>query len=370
MTATEIVPDETALRVERRQRVLAEMEAADLDILILGREGNARYVAGAPRLWTAGSRPFTPGCILVRATGDVHLLTTWDEGVPDDIPHERLYGITFNPMNMVEVLRGVAGAGTAARVGTDSLTPMFAQLLPMAFPTAEFVDGEQAMRRVRRIKSAAEVVEIRTSVALAERCLAAAEAELRPGVTERQLAAAFMKEMACAGVTTPSLQDVAWITPRTAPWARTGRDATIADGDLVALTGGVVRGGYIGECGVTRAVGTTPTDLFARADDLAQRLRDACRPGNPATALLDGYAAVGAEPPPVPIARGLGLGFDLPIVTHVLPDTAAEPLEAGMVLVLTTYVWEPGVGGVLQQEPVHITADGAESLRTNPGDQL
>ena len=209
---TEVVPDDAALRAERRARALAEMEADGIDILILGREGNARYVAGAPRLWTAGSRPFTPGCVLVRATGDVHLLTTWDEGIPDDIPHEHLYGITFNPMNMVEVLKGVVGAETAARVGTDSLTPMFAQLLPMAFPNADIVDGETAMRRARRCKTTAEVSEIRASVALAERCLAAAEARFRHGVTERQLTGAFMTEMALAGVTHPSSQDVGWIT--------------------------------------------------------------------------------------------------------------------------------------------------------------
>ena len=69
MTVTEVLPDDAALRLARRARVLAEMEAADIDVLVVGREGNARYVSGAPRLWTAGSRAFGPGCVLVRATG-------------------------------------------------------------------------------------------------------------------------------------------------------------------------------------------------------------------------------------------------------------------------------------------------------------
>ena len=85
------------------------MEAADIDILVVGREANARYVSGAPRLWTAGSRAFGPGCVLVRATGAVHLLSTWDEGVPDDIPHEHLYGISFNSK--------IVPAGAAAHRG-------------------------------------------------------------------------------------------------------------------------------------------------------------------------------------------------------------------------------------------------------------
>ena len=68
MTVTEVLP-RLSTCAERRARVLAEMEAAGIDILVIGSEANARYVAGVPRLWIAGSRPFGPGCILVRANG-------------------------------------------------------------------------------------------------------------------------------------------------------------------------------------------------------------------------------------------------------------------------------------------------------------
>jgi len=368
LATTEVRPDEAALRRERRSRALAEMAADDLDILILGREGNARYVAGAPRLWTAGSRPFTPGCVLVRETGDVHLLTTWDEGIPDDIPHEHLYGITFNPMNMVTVLQGVAGAASALRVGTDSLTPMFAKLLPMAFPAATIVDGEAAMRRARRTKTTAEVAELRASVALAERCLAAADATFATGVSERQLTGAFMAEMARAGVTTPASQDVAWITSPDHPWRRGPRDARLAEGDLVVLSGGVIRGGYTGELARTRVVGDHDGSgrapaVVDRHHDLRGRLLDACRPGVAASALLGVYATAGVTPPPVPIARGLGLGFDVPIVDAALPTTAAtDRLDPGVVFALTTYVWEQDTGAVVTVDPVHITELGVELL--------
>ena len=168
MTVTEVLPDDAALRLARRARVLAEMEAADIDVLIVGREGNARYVSGAPRLWTAGSRAFGPGCVLVRGPGSVHLLSTWDEGIPDDIPHENLYGITFNSVNFLKVLQGIEGAATARTVATDALTPSAAQLLPKAFPSAELVDGEPLLRRIRRVKTPDEIDAIRASVRIAE----------------------------------------------------------------------------------------------------------------------------------------------------------------------------------------------------------
>ena len=82
--SVEVCPDARALRLGRRQRALEQMAAHDLDVLVVGRQANVRYIAGAPQLWVAGTRPFGPTCVLVRATGAVHLLSTWDEGVPDD----------------------------------------------------------------------------------------------------------------------------------------------------------------------------------------------------------------------------------------------------------------------------------------------
>jgi len=375
LTVTDVRPDDTALRHARRARVLAEMEAADVDVLIVGREGNARYVSGAPRLWTAGSRSFGPGCVMVRATGAIHVLSTWDEGIPDDIPHENLYGISFNTMNFVKVLQNIDGAATARTVATDALTPGFAQLLPMAFPSAELVDGEEMMRRARRVKTSEEIDMIRASVRIAERALAEAEAALVAGTTERQLTGVFMEAMASAGVTTPAAQDVAWITSRDHPWRRANRDAPVAAGDLVAFDAGIVRHGYVGELGRTfrveaievRAEPLANREVSARWDELWDRLLDACRPGAAMSDLLGAYEVTGVQAPPMPVARGLGLGFDPPLVTHALPGTAAaQRFEPGMVLALTAFAWQEGVGAVYGQEPVVVTATGPEPLSTNP----
>ena len=366
MTVTEVLPDDAALRTARRERVLAEMDAAGVDILITGRVANIRYISGAPGLWIAGSRPFGPGCVVVRATEAIHLVSTWDEGIPEDIPREHLHGITFNAMNVLGWLQDVEGAATARTVATDGLTPGSAKLLPKAFPVAEIVDGEEMLRRARRIKSAEEVDAIRASVRIAERALGAAVAALAPGITERQLTGVFMEAMAAAGVTTPTTQDVAWITSREHPWRRSSRDAEVRADDLVAFDGGVLSGGYVGELGRTSSVDGVAAAggaLLPRWDELRERLLAACRPGAPTTALLDAYDAAGVAPPPMPVARGLGLGDDLPIVTHALPRLAAEQrLEPGNVLALATYVWQESVGALYGQEPVVITDAGPEPL--------
>jgi Xaa-Pro dipeptidase len=71
--------------------------------------------------------------------------------------------------------------------------------------------------------------------------------------------------------------------------------------------------------------------------------------------------------PPMPVARGLGLGYDLPLVTHALPrEAAAQRVEAGMVLALTSYVWKEGLGALYGQDPVLIGDSGPELLSTIP----
>ena len=344
----------------------AAMEAHDLDVLVMGRMANMRYASGVPILWNAGTRPFGPGCVAVRATRDIYLLSTWDEGVPDDIPHDHLYGITWNPMNYVKVLQGIDAR--PKRVGTDAMSPLFAQLLPMAFPEAAIVDGGPALSQARRIKTNEEVDAIRAAIIVAETSMAAAVADLRSGVSERQLAGVFMDAMASAGVTTPLTQDVARIVSTR---GSTAGEPVRAE-DLVAFHAGVVANGYAGEVGRTWPVelnGKTAavTELYRRSDLLWAALLDACTPGAPASAVLQAYRTAGEPIPTLPIGRGLGLGYDDPVIVAALPTTAAtERLDPGVVVVLTASVHDDAVGSVITHDPVLITADGPEVLSHAP----
>lgn len=367
--ATETNPDHPALRHGRRERAFAAMEEYDLDVLVLGRTANIRYVSGVPLLWNAGTRPFGPGCVAVREGRQIHLLSTWDEGVPEEIPHEHLYGITWNPMNFVDVLKGIGAR--PGRVGTDAMSPLFAQLLPMAFPGSDIVDAGPALRSARRIKTPEEVDAIRAAVAVADDALAAAVAALRPGVSRRELTGVYMDAMASLGVTTPSTQDVVRIESSGA--ARSAGPAlNVSEGDLVEFDAGVVAGGYAGEVGRTWPAGVAGNgaalaDLYGRWDCLWDHLMAACRPGAAASDLLDAYRIAGEPAPSAPVARGLGMGFDDPVVTRRLPGVAArERLDVGVVLVITGCVFDGTFGSVVGQQPVVITPDGPEVLSTSP----
>jgi Xaa-Pro aminopeptidase len=369
--ATEVLPDTRALRMGRRERALAQMQEHNLDILVLGRQANIRYVTGAPQLWIAGTRPFGPMCVVVRATGDIYLNSTADEGIPEEIGHDHLYGLAWNPMTLIDVLKKVDGAEAALRVGTDAITPTFAALLPDAFPNAELVDAEPAMRAARRTKTPDEIAAMDRALRVAEHGLAVASAELRPGVSDQTLAGVLLEAMAAGGVSTPATQDAAWITSREHPWRRAHTHNQVRPGDLVAFAAGALADGYVAEVGRTwpagdAALGET-RKLFARSNTLYDRMIEACRPGAFARDLLAAYEAAGQPLPSMPIAHGLGLGFDPPVVSETLCAAGEnDRLEAGMVLAITGYVWQEGLGAAFRRDTVLITDDGANVLTASP----
>jgi Xaa-Pro dipeptidase len=367
--STDIVPDATDLRFGRRKRALAQMDAHDIDVLVLGRQANVRYVSGAPQLWIGGTRPFGPVCVMLRGTGEIYLMSTDDEGIPEEIGHDRLYGLAWNPMTFIDVLKNIDGASRARRVGTDAISPTFGTLLPLAFPSAEFVDGELPMRIARRIKTPEEIAAMGFAVRVAEAGLAAGVAELRPGTSEQSLAGAVLEAMAAGGVSTPATQDAAWVTSREHPWQTAG-GGQVRDGDLVVMSAGCLADGYVAEVARTWPVGVhdgSTRDLYRRSDLLWERLLAACAPGRRAGELLTAYDEAGEPLPPMAVAHGLGLGFDPPVVSRQLPVTAnAERLEPGMVLALTDYVWQDGAGAVLRRDTVVVTEDGNDVLTTSP----
>src|SRR5205085_8355763 len=111
-----------------KQRVLHEMAREGVDVLLLGREGNARYVSGARRLFLAGERAFAPGCVVVRESAAVHLLSVTDFGIPAAVPRLNLYPISWNPATTIGRIAAIPGVESVNRVGVDALTPLLAAL--------------------------------------------------------------------------------------------------------------------------------------------------------------------------------------------------------------------------------------------------
>ncbi len=370
------------MRRQRRERCLAEMQRHQLDALIIGRDGNGRYLSGARRLWMGGGHAFGPSCVMVRETREIFLLSTWVDGIPPEIPADHLYALSFNPMVYGERLRQIQPLAKARRIGVDAINPLFAGVIKAAAPKAELVDGETAMRAARRIKTADELQCIRTACAIAEAALSASIDALHPGVRETDLLGVFEQRMSAFNVTAPAVEGTFCATPRAAhggrpPLRQLPTDHAINEGELVALSSGVLYAGYEGSVGRTwpclgpgSEIKPSQRKLFQRWNRLWEAMREQLRPGNNGAALRKAYEDTGEPLPPFPIANGIGMGWEPPLIGTALgPQADARAIfEPGMVLTVQGYVWQEGVGGYLGKQMVAITADGCEIItQLGPG---
>lgn len=358
--------DFTRLRHERRARLLAAMEGAALDLLVLGRPGDVRYASGARTLWRTGANPFAPMCVVVRHTGRVHLLSTWDDGIPPEIGHDDLYGLFWNPAHLIAALAGIPGLAGARRVGTDSLTPFFGQVLADIIPALELVDASVILAEVRAHKTADEVACIETALTLAEAGLAAMEAALEPGMSERALLGAYLEAVSRLGAPTPPSESVAFATPRQGPvrYRYLASDRLINQGELVVLSPGALYAGYEAGVGRTRTAGAAPSAGAAALADRGRRAVDAlvaaCRPGNTGADLYRAWEATGERPAEIALGYGVGIGAEAPVVGF--GRGADTVLPEGAVLNVQAFVSQEGTGGFFERELLRIGDDGPEVL--------
>lgn len=361
--------DFARLRRERRRRLLDAMTAEGMDVLVLGRPANVRYASGARQLWRAGSAPFAPVCVVVRETERVHLLSTWDEGVPPEIDRADLYPLTWNPARLVAALQAIPGLAPARSVGTDGLTPMFARQLGDIAPGARMVDADPAVWRARQTKTSDEIACLRTAAALAEAALQVLRQRVVPGVSERELLAAYYECIGRLGVPAPPSEGVAFATPADGvadlPVAR---ERAVGPGELVVLCPGALYAGYEAGVGTTVVAGAAaPPGARALADRCRHGLDalvDACRRGGTGADLHRAWEQVCGSSPPGVLAHGLGLGVEPPVIG--MGRGWSAPLVEGAVLCVQSWVRAEGAGGCLERATVLIGAQGPELLTRRP----
>lgn len=367
--------DFDALRRSRFERALAAMEGDDLDALILGREANARYVSGARRLWTAGARPFAPSCVVVRKTASVHLVSTWDDGIPSEIPRGNLIQLHWNPENLMNALGKIPRLEECRRIGIDGMTPLFAVLLAATLPNAEWVDGTPSLERARATKTPEEIACLRTAVAVAEGAFAVVAGEIRPGAHERTLTGLFAAEAARLGTPVLAFEPAfcgagggASVSQGFA-LRRVGADRLLEAGEWVRCHAGVLYAGYEGAVGRTIHCGTPVggdsssmvATLLGRLEDLRGALRSACVPGAQAREVCAAYAACGEALPAIPVLHGVGLGVEPPLV-GTTAGWQGSTLDCDMVVAVMACVDDGAGGALFARDTLRITANGCEAL--------
>jgi len=272
-------------------------------------------------------------------------------------------------MTLIDVLKKIDGADAARRVGTDAITPTFAALLPDAFPCAEIVDAELAMRAARRIKTADEIAAMGQALRVAEAGLAAAVGELRPGVSEQALSGAVLEAMAAGGVSTPATQDAAWVTSREHPWRRAHAQARYCRATSSLLRPAPWQVAMSPRWAGRGRSATSPTDRSAtvrRSKSLYDNMLPPVAPLRRRASCSPPMKRPASRYRRCPLRMGWGWVSTAVVSEMLWAAGEHDRLEAGMVLAVTGHVWQEGVGAVFRRDTVHITDDGGDVLTTSP----
>lgn len=254
-----------------------------------------------------------------------------------------------------------------ARVGVATLAQLPAgdhELLRARVPGVELVELGPEVAALRRTKSELEVRLLREAARVTDMALEEVRAQLRPGVSEREIAAQIEYVFGTNGARSAFFPCVIAGVDDPIP-IRLPTDRRLERGDSVMLDIGAEVEGYQADASRTYVLGT-PTAEQKRAWDVVRRAYDAAlavtRPGVPCVE-LDRAARAVIEEAGYAVAHRVGHGIGL-ATSFEWPslDSEEAPLEPGVTICIEPGVYVPGAGNVKLEDDVLITDDGHELL--------
>jgi len=368
-------PDTVAARLAR---VREHVRGAGLDALVITHLPNLQYVTGFSG--TAGAGIVWPRtCLLVvdfryvtAATelaasldGLVTVATferSYDEALVDLLRRERTMRIGVEGAYLPVSRFNALSAGLAARATLP--------VGPMESPPA-LVPIERLVERARVVKDPVEIAILREAGRRLSAIAAEVPSVVRPGRTERAIAADIDAEIRARGFSRPAFETIVASGPNSAlPHARPG-DRILQPGDPTVLDFGGVYDGYCVD--LTRTVQLEPVSkslarVYAAVREAQQAAIRAIRPGVPSS-IIDAAARSVLVHHGLGEAFGHGTGHGLglevheePRITRATPRIPDQVVEAGMVFTVEPGAYVPGLGGVRIEDDVLVTPEGCEVL--------
>jgi len=198
---------------------------------------------------------------------------------------------------------------------------------------------------------------------------------IRPGVTERELAAELTYRMLRLGGEGNSFDPITITGVNTSRPHGVPGDAVIAPGDFVTLDFGTIVKGYHSDMTRTVAVGFATDEMRAVYDTVlrAQAAGIALMTPEHTGAEVHKAAADVIAEAGYGEYFGHGFGHGVGLEIHEGPSASprnAEPLPAGAVVTAEPGVYLPGRFGVRIEDMIQVTADGPVNLTAAPKDLL
>jgi Xaa-Pro aminopeptidase len=373
---------------QRWQAVQALMHRHQLDLLVAYADDRAVFGPAHARWLADFPVHFEPACIILPPQGEPVLLCGPESDeyarligrIPDvrvlrefthpdeDYPFSTIQGLAEIVGEIGSDLPSIRSVGLAGRglMAADTLAAF-----QSALPGAAWLDVENAVCELRSRKSPAELAVIRHAYGLAEVGIQAAMETIRPGVTERAVAAEIEAAMRRAGAEGTGIDTIVASGPHTRPILARPTFRRMGDDDLVLLTVAPRYEGYHGAIGRAVLVGD-PGEKVVRALEVACRAQEAC-----AQALRPGVEGRQVEAIGRQIVEEAGLGpYFLYSGVHSVGVIEFEPpifgpssparLEKDMVISIDIPLFNTPWGGLRIEDGYLITETGATPLNQTP----
>jgi Xaa-Pro aminopeptidase len=344
----------------RRMHLARSMPARVDGFLVTGLV-NVRYLCG----FTGSS-----GALLVRPDGSATLATDgrYAEQAAQEAPDVEVT-VTRRPAAELVGLARRAGKSRIAFERQRVTLASYDALRDAAGDQVDFVDGDQAVEALRTVKDEAEIASLRQACQVTDDTFAAVLAELRPGLTERQVAWRLREEMHERGAE-PAFDSIVAFGPNSARPHHQPTERALAAGEFVKMDFGARVDGYHADMTRTVCVGAAADwqrELHESVRTIQRDCRDEVRPGA-VPVDLDTAARTRIESAGYDVAHGLGHGVGLEIheSPFLVPDSPAARLVDRVAVTVEPGIYLPGRGGVRIEDTVLVSADGAEALTTSP----
>lgn len=372
----------------RTARLRAQLADGPFDAVLALSTANVDYASGYRSM--SGS-VHGSNAVAALVTGDLLLLSgpvadaapAFDAGLPegDFLAFGRFFfesadgaaeatGLVEQHAGAAEaIVAAVHRAGlAAATIGLDEAAcpEPLRTALARALPGVSWAPASAWLTRVRSRKLPGELELLGRAAALAEGGIVAALAHARTGVTERELARVVARTMVDGGGQPKFV--VVTAGDRSALADAEPTDRPLAPGDLLRFDVGCLVDGYWSDIGRTAVVGS-PTPRQSGYYDAILAGVDAqlalARPGVLASELFDvAIRTTEAAGGPAPYRRhhvGHGIGLDVYEAPIVRPGEDVA-LAEGMTFCFETPYYELGWGGMMIEDALVVTADGARPL--------
>ena len=281
---------------------------------------------------------------------------------------------TFDPAlcfrHLADLLRerGLAGGRIGFEGSAISVTDFAA--FEAALDGVELVDASELVARLKMVKTMNEIDNLRLAVGIAETGIRALREAIEPGTTRDALADVW--ESAVRGHADSGALSGTWeyVSVGGNPW---GGNATVHPGDLIKVDVGCLVNGYTSDTGRTFVLGEPSLAQERLFDALMQGFVAGSGMLKPGVALSEVYrvtlAAIRAAGFPGYTRGHFGHGLGASLGSEEWPFFSAgskEVLEPGMVMAFECPWYVDGLGGMIIENQVLITATGHETMNTLP----